>query len=45
MLPSCLDAHAAPRHENGDRAPSTPPYPPVPNDTRDGGSLARGAML
>ena len=25
MLPSCLDAHATPSHDNGDRAPSNPP--------------------
>ena len=34
MLPSCLNAHATPSHENGDRAPSNPPStrqrPPTP---------------
>ena len=25
MLPSCLEAHATPSHENGDRATCTPP--------------------
>ena len=25
MLPSCLEAHATPSHENGDRAPCNPP--------------------
>ena len=46
MIPSCLDAHAMPSHENGDRAPCNPPlYPPPPADTRDGAVLARGAVL
>ena len=26
MLPSCLEAHATPSHENGDRAPCNSPY-------------------
>ena len=46
MLPSCLEGHATPSHENGDRAPPNPPlYPPAPADTRDGAGLARGAVL
>ena len=46
MPPSCLEAHATPSHENGDRAPSNPPlYPPPPADTRDSVALARGAEL
>ena len=46
MLPSSLDGHATPSHENGDRAASNPPLcPPAPADTRDGAGLARGAVL
>ena len=34
MHPSCLEAHATPRHESGDRAPCNPPstrqHPPTP---------------
>ena len=39
MLPSCLEAHATPRHENGDRAPFNPPSTrqhPLPPATAPG---------
>ena len=35
MLPLCLDAHATPSHQNGDRAPCNPPsarqHPLIPS--------------
>ena len=41
MLPSCLEAHATPGHEYGDRAPcNLSLYPPAPADTLDGAGLA-----
>ena len=40
MLPSCLEAHGTPSHENGDHAPCNPPlYPPPSADTRDDAAL------
>ena len=43
MLPSCLEAHTTPSHENGDRAPCNSPS--LPADTRDRAALGRGAVL
>ena len=46
MVPSCVDAHATPSHENVCRPKSTPPLPPpAPADTRDGAALGRGRVL
>ena len=45
MHPSCLAAHAMPRHGNGDRAPCNPTlYPPAPADTRDSAGLSHDAV-
>ena len=46
VLPTCIEEHETPSHENGNRAPyNTPFYPPAPADTRDGAGLDRGAVL